>query len=98
LQGPSENMNTKSQIGLAIAAAVVSLLFDLLALDNAWPTPGGYLIERMFHPGAVPGVKTDLRITFVVYAAVYVVTNFLGCLAILYVIYQLFRKVWHSRD
>lgn len=92
-------MSTKSKIGLAIAAVAVSLLLDVLAFKNAWPTPGGYLFVQLFHPGARPDVKTDLRILWITYAAVYVGTNFFCCLAIFYAIYRIFRKFQQdSRD
>jgi hypothetical protein len=69
-----------------------SLLFGFLALSKDWPTPGAYLIEWLFHPGAVPDVKTDLRIVWAVDVGVFVATNFLCCLAIFYVLYLMLRK------
>jgi hypothetical protein len=90
--GPAENMNAKSKIGLVVGAVAGSLLFDFLALSKDWPTPGAYLIEWLFHPGAVPDVKTDLRIVWTVDAGGVVATNFLCCLANFYVVYLMLGK------
>lgn len=96
-------MSTKAKIGLAVVAAAVSLLFDVVALKNSWPTPGGYMILRIFHPWAGHDWQTDVGpfwfVRPVAYAALYGGTNFFCCLAIFYAIYRIFRKFQQdSRD
>ncbi len=51
-RGLTKSMNTKSKIGLGIGAMVGTLLVGLLNLFRNFPTPGGYLVDRILITGA----------------------------------------------
>lgn len=70
---------------------VGTLLVGLLNLFRNFPTPGGYLVDLILITG-VPDPTYDARIIWAVDAAVYLATNFLCCLAVLYVVYLVLRK------
>jgi hypothetical protein len=89
--GLTKSVNTKSKIGLGIGAMVGTLLVGLLNLFKNFPTPGGYLVDRILNTG-VPDPTRDARIIWAVEAAGYLATNFFCCLAIFYVVYLMLRK------
>jgi hypothetical protein len=84
-------VNAKSKIGLGAGAMVGTLLLGVVNLFKGFPTPGGYLIDRVLNSG-LPDPTIDARLIWAVDAAVYLATNFLCCLAVFYVVYMVLRK------
>ena len=76
------------KFALFVAGVGVSIFFGFFSSGTEWPTPGHYLIYKLFPPWDPPGSHD-----FGTVILVHIGTDSVSCFALLWIAYVLFRRV-----